>query len=92
MHEDEEPSPRELEQLEEDELYIKLAFQDDRFMAAVLEIERLRNELAVMGRRMNGLMDEKAELVKHAKNLQKQLQRKLKPNTSTRERKDDRPF
>lgn len=85
-------SDRELQELQDDELYIRIAFQDDRFLAAVKEIERLRRELAAMGLRINSLMEEKAVLTSHAKLLQRQLQRKLKPNTSTRERKDGRPF
>lgn len=85
-------SELEIEALKEDELFLQIVFSDDRFVAAAARILQLQRELKAATMRIDSLMDEKSELVKHCKQLTRQLQRKLKPNTSTRERKDGRPF
>ena len=90
MDENEELSQREIDALKEDELYIQIAFMDDRWTAMVVIAEKLRRQLQATEARMRGLMDEKAVLQETVKQLERQVRIKLKPNT--RERINGRPF
>lgn len=54
----------------------------DLGVAVSKELERVTNENRQLQRRVNDLMTEKAEVIKHAKGLQRQLDKLRKPHAS----------
>ena len=78
--EDDGPSANELadaqrEAEEEIEALRKIALADDRVAAALDEAKQLRSLNRVLQERNDGLMNEKAELVKRIKALQRKLEK-----------------
>jgi len=56
-----------------------LALADDKLAAALASVKRLTAQNAVLTERNNGLMNEKAELVRRIKGLQKKLDKLEQP-------------